>query len=262
MDLDLVVEVFREGRTHEQEGRLKEAKNCYLDAATYAVELAKDAIGDDQERLKNIAKMLIDHAKKIHAQLKGISPPKTDFPEDESEVDLPMPPGYSEPAQETEIEPTPIIQETKKEKFTINQILILTSSGSPIMTFDYTADYLTDPESAFSSMNEILLSGAITAIFSIMEEALQNKVRKIELEGEFLYVKDYEGLIFAALGEGDAEALDDPIITLIENLKADFQDRLDLAKRTGQLVTVDERIIDLMNDFRVKVQKTAHNLQS
>ncbi len=260
MDVDLVVEVLREGRKYEQVGELRKAKNCYLDAATYAVELAKDAIGEDQERLRNIAQMLIDHAKKMKARIKGEIPPTTDYPEDDSQVDLPLPPG-SAPQSQT------VITTTKDnaqqiEPFSINQILILTSSGSPVMTFDYTADYMNDPEGAFSSMNEVLLSGAITAIFSIMEEALHNKVRKIELEGEFLYVKDHDGLIFAALGEGDADALDDPILKLLNELRQKYSDRLDLALRTGQLVTIDSGIIDLMGIFKKNVMEITRNLQS
>ncbi|RMG25091.1 MAG: hypothetical protein D6732_22870 [Methanobacteriota archaeon] len=259
MDVDLVVEVFREGRKYEQMGELKKAKNCYLDAATYAVELAKSAFGEDKERLRNIAQMLIDHARKMKAKIKGDIPPKVDYPEDENEVDLPLPPGS---VQDTPSIVVPQEQHTLQDPFTINQVLILTSSGSPVMTFDYTADYLTDPESAFSTLNEVLLSGAITAIFSIMEEALHNKVRKIELEGEFLYVKDHDGLIFAALGEGDADALDEPILELLSNLRKDYTDRLDLALRTGQLVHIDSGIIELMTEFKENVLKIAHNLHS
>ena len=69
-------------------------------------------------------------------------------------------------------------------------------------------------------------------------------------------------MIFAALGEGDADALDDPILKLLNELRQKYSDRLDLALRTGQLVTIDSGIIDLMGIFKKNVMEITRNLQS
>ncbi len=269
MDLDLVVQVFREGRKCEQNGNFKKAKECYLDAATYAVELAKESISmEDTERLKNIAKMLIDHARKMKSKISGEpikTPVLSSMPQDVNEVDLPLPPNQSNVQTATIQEPKEIVSKENENISPhipkLNYILILSASGSPILTFDYTVDYSKTPELAFSKMNEVLLSGAITAIFSIMEEALNNKVRKIELENEFLYVKDYNGLIFTALGDGDADAIDQPIINLLKNLVFHYSDNIEKAKKTGQMIEINEHIVSMMIDFREQVINKIKKMQ-
>lgn len=186
--------------------------------------------------------MLIDHAKVIKQRLDqtktGASYGANSLAHEEepSGEDFPLPPSET---NEEETDHVTLVE--NNDKGYLKQILLLTNGGSPIFSFDYTSD-----DSSQQGFNEILFSGAITAVLSIMKETLHNSVRGIELDGEKLYVKEGEELIFVGISQKSIQNFDERVSAFLQEFQNIHHDGLEQAKKTGQLIEPDEKTIKIL----------------
>ncbi|MDH5401485.1 MAG: hypothetical protein OEZ01_08665 [Candidatus Heimdallarchaeota archaeon] len=160
--------LVEEAKSLELNNELINAKHKYLDAATVFLNHSSTKQGQDKIVFQNLAKMLVDQAKELQIEINLAKSP------------LPMPPGKNAPVK-------PIVESIPP----VYQIIIIHPGGVPI----YTHTFGTVSQDVKDKLNEILFSGAITAINQLMTEIIQVPIQKISFERGVLLFREFKGVI-------------------------------------------------------------------
>ncbi|MHA2502393.1 MAG: hypothetical protein ACXAE3_05980 [Candidatus Kariarchaeaceae archaeon] len=236
--------LVKEAKDAELARDYKSAKNKYLDAASYTLELSKSLQGVESVTFRNIARMLVDTARDIQILQSMEREP------------LPRVPGMSGPSptdNEPLLERKQLLKledrEVKKEGDPeLLQLLMIKTSGIPI--FSWVSDKLS--ENTASKINDILFSGAITAVNNLISEVLSTPIQSINFEEGNILLKFVEDLIFVLYCEGDHNLLEDNLQGFSKIIINDILPKWEKDLRKGLNLSDNTEIInELLTYFKV-----------
>jgi len=213
----------------EDRNDFKQAKSLFLDAATLVIKIAKNAEGVEEITFRNIARMLIDYAKEMQQLLEIEKNP------------LPTIPGISKKTKE-------IKPKIKPPDATLLQLLIVKESGLPI--YNWTS--VTLSERTQDKINDILFSGAITAVNSLISEVLSKPIQSIQFEDGNILLRFVNDIIFITFSEGDPASLENNIQKFSHEFIGNIYPKYEADVEQGlSLSNVEEIEILLKNTFTI-----------
>lgn len=229
---------------------LKNAKHKYLDAADAALGYAKNKNIKSMDKLsyQQLAKVLISYARDLQEEL--------------NLLDLPLPPGkktivkpvIKKPDEEdikVEEEMKELAEEIKPEIIEITeipskpyQLFVIQLGGVPIVSHEF--KFIEDVSKG--KLNEILFSGALTAINQLMMEVINKPIQHITLDGSILLIRQINDVSYVLFADKISEKLEDQLKQFSERIEEIFGELL----HQGMIpedYTHDERIQALINEI-------------
>ncbi|OLS23864.1 MAG: hypothetical protein HeimC2_24730 [Candidatus Heimdallarchaeota archaeon LC_2] len=231
MKSDEIVQIVKTAKEFESDFKLRKAKHKFLDAASLALKLSKTTQKSDRLSYELIAKELVNYAKDI--QLEIIL---------ESEG-LPSPPGIETPEAKKDIikiKPREELADKIKpaENVVIYKLMTVKAGGTPLLSYEF-AEL---PDSTQLKLNEILFTGAITAVSQLMEEILEKAIQTIRFEGGVLMIHSDNNLQFILFAQEENELLFDLLKAFASKFIVEFRQIINESARTGMTIAVDEKI--------------------
>jgi hypothetical protein len=235
-----LVEIVKSAKELEAQNKLREAKHAFLDAASFALELSKSSKKTDKLSFELIARELINYAKELQLEILLDS------------QGLPSPPG-TQVGAEQKIDTRKIEIPRKVTESKIFQLMVVKAGGTPLVSYEF--EEL--PENTQLKLNEILFTGAITAVSQLMEEVLEKAIQTIRFEGGVLMIHNDNNLQFILFAKEEDETLFAYLKKFAIDFCALFRDEINNAARTGQTIQVGERFEKLI----FGIFKIEHNLE-
>jgi hypothetical protein len=217
--------IFRKAKQLEENGFLREARENFLDAATIAVNEAKQVEEeDDKNSLLNIANTLVEHAKEIQIKL--------DF---QKKV---LSDSFKSVKQLTE-------EEAEIEILPIHQLLIIRDIGTPVYTFNF--DAMSNNETSVQ-IDEMLFAGALTAIKQLMGEVIRQSIKKITLQEGMLVIHFTEDLAFVIYISNHNPKVEKLLEEFANKFYDQFEEDIKYVIRTGAILDNNKQIEELVHE--------------
>ena len=196
---------------------------------------------------EQLAKVLISYAR--------------DLQEEMNLMDLPLPPGdktiikpNAKPDEDdinVEKEMKELTEEIKPEIIEITeipskpyQLFVIQLGGVPIVSHEF--KFIEDVSKG--KLNEILFSGALTAINQLMLEVINKPIQHITLDGSILLIRQIHDVSYVLFADKISEKLEDQLTQFASRIEEQFGDQL----HRGMIpedYTNDERIQALINEI-------------
>jgi hypothetical protein len=228
---DELVELVKSAKELEKDQKLKEAKHKFLDAASYALNLSKSSQKRDKISYELIARELINYAKDLQLEILLDS------------QGFPSPPGTetSDISTDRSIKPDDEII-SKPELVKIFQLMVVKTGGIPLLSYEF--EEL--PNSTQLKLNEILFTGAITAVNQLMEEVLEKAVQSIRFEGGVLMIHSHEKLQFILFAKEEDKTLFSYLKLFSNNFCTIFKSEINESSRTGMALNMSEKLVNMI----------------
>lgn len=221
---DELVQLVKSAKELEAESKLKEAKHVFLDAASFALNLSKSSEKSEKISFELVARELLNYAKELQLEILLDS------------QELPHPPGMDGgKEQQAKIKKIEIPRKIVESK--ILQLMIVKEGGTPLI--NYAFEEL--PENTQLKLNEILFTGAITAVSQLMKEVLEKPIQTIRFEGGVLMIHTYKKLQFILFAQEEDEKLFMYLKKFATDFCAVFRSEINNAARTGMTMEVGEK---------------------
>lgn len=226
-----IIQVVKTAKEFESDLRLREAKHKFLDAASIALKLSKTGKVSERLSYELIARELVNYAKDI--QLEIIL---------ESEG-FPTPPGVQSVQAKKEIKKIKpkeeLVDKIKSaESVKIYQLMTVKAGGTPLLNYEF--EEL--PNSTKLKLNEILFTGAITAVSQLMQEVLEKAIQTIRFEGGVLMIHSDKNLQFILFAQEENDLLFELLKSFATEFITKFKDAINHAARTGMTMATDEDV--------------------
>jgi hypothetical protein len=242
--------LVNEANGYIKNNKLKQAKHKYLDACETALRYAKDVKTKRLDKLsyEQLAKILISYARDLQSEL--------------DLLDLPTPPGMKEkpkPAiKKPDEEETKVEEEIKDLEEEIRpeivkivevpskpyQLFIIQLGGVPIVSHEF--KFIEDVSKG--KLNEILFSGALTAINQLMLEVINKPIQHITLDGSILLIRQIKDVSYVLFADKISEKLEDQLRNFAERIEVQFGETFHKGL-IPEDYTHDERIQALINEI-------------
>ncbi|MHA2030463.1 MAG: hypothetical protein ACW99A_17600 [Candidatus Kariarchaeaceae archaeon] len=227
---DELVELVKAAKEFETQNKLKEAKHGFLDAASFALNLSKTSERKDKISYELIARELLNYAKDLQLEILLDS---QGFPSPPGSV----PSGISQKSDGSATESVEEIK-SKTELTKIFQLMIVKTGGIPLCSYEF--EEL--PNSTQLKLNEILFTGAITAVNQLMEEILEKAVQTIRFEGGVLMIHTHKKLQFILFAKEEDEKLFSYLKLFSNNFVTIFKADINESARTGSALIMGEKL--------------------
>ncbi|MCE7734144.1 MAG: hypothetical protein GPJ54_04640 [Candidatus Heimdallarchaeota archaeon] len=234
---DELLALVKSAKEFEAQKKLKEAKHGFLDAATLALQVSKSSSKSEKISYEIIARELIKYAKELQLEILL-----------ESQA-LPMPPGTIA-GEKQKVKPKKIEIPRKISEIKIFQLMVVKAGGTPLISYEF--EEL--PENTQLKLNEILFTGAITAVSNLMQEVMEKAIQTIRFEGGVLMIHNEKKLQFILFAKEEEEVLFKYLKKFANDFCAIFRDEINNAARTGMTIPVDEKFEKLATGiFKIKM---------
>ena len=207
---------------------LKKAKHKYLDAADAALGYSKDKSTKSMEKLsyQQLAKVLISYARDLQTEVnmlemplpggqKAITKPEVKKVDEE---DIKVEEEMKELADE--IEPGLVkITEIPSKPY---QLFVIQLGGVPIVSHEF--KFIEDVSKG--KLNEILFSGALTAINQLMLEVINKPIQHITLDGSILLIRQIHDVSYVLFADKISEKLEEQLTQFASRIEEQFGEQL------------------------------------
>ncbi|MFV2014286.1 MAG: hypothetical protein ACC656_02570 [Candidatus Heimdallarchaeota archaeon] len=234
---DKLLELVKSAKDFESQNKLKDAKHAFLDAASVALKLSKSSVKSDKISYEIIARELLNYAKELQLEILLDT------------QGLPSPPGMQiTDKQKIKRKKVEIPRKIKTDcKFF--QLMIIKAGGTPLVSYEF--EEL--PETTQLKLNEILFTGAITAVSQLMQEVLDKAIQTIRFEGGVLMIHSDKKLQYILFAQEEDEILYMYLKKFSNDFYKLFQDEITNAVRTGMTIQVGEKFEKLVTGiFKIK----------
>ncbi len=279
-------DIINQVKIHYKNGDLKKAKNAYLDAAEMSLDHSKkeDLNKKDKLSFENLAREFVRRAKIVHEEIKANKLPlppgkrfqlkrkqisdnkdKTTEKEgtrdkivkdeekipDKEELELSI--KNTEKELKETFEKDEKITKLSEQKFTEDipidgkpyQVLVINYGGIPILSHEFEA--INDVTKL--KLNEILFSGAITAINQLMEEIIQKPIKNISLEDSVLLLESKENLWFVLFTDKETKYMENSLEKFADKMFDYINDISNNNPATiSRDISEDERALAIINE--------------
>ena len=236
---DELLALVRSAKEFESQKNLKDAKHKFLDAATLALQVSKSSSKSDKISYEIIARELLKYAKELQLEILL-----------ESQA-LPLPPG-TVPGENQNVKPTKVEIPRKISEIKILQLMVVKEGGTPLISYEF--EEL--PENTQLKLNEILFTGAITAVSNLMQEVMEKAIQTIRFEGGVLMIHNEKRLQFILFAKEEDEVLFKYLKKFANDFCAIFRNEINDAARTGMTIPVDEKFEKLATGiFKIQLSK-------
>lgn len=227
--------IVNEAKEFIKERDLKAAKHKYLDAAEYSLRHIKneDLSSIDKMSYENLARFLIGKARSIQEEIdaeKLPKPPSGAITKEPKKVD----------GKPKSIDDGLIIVPSKKSH--PYQLFIIKQGGIPI--FNYEFKRLSEKQKG--SLNDILFSGAITAINSLMMEVIEEPISLINLKDSVLLIKDMAQNSVVLFAKETTEDLENKLTDFCSGVLEAFGDDITSSFAIGQDLSDNPQLLELV----------------
>ena len=245
-----LVQIVKTAKEFESDLELREAKHKFLDAASMALELSKSN-GSDKLSYELIARELVNYAKDIQLEIilesEGFpSPPGIESIESKRDINAIKPKDEfvdkSKPAAEVKI----------------YQLMSVKAGGTPLLSYEFSEL----PDSTQLKLNEILFTGAITAVSQLMEEVLEKAIQTIRFEGGVLMIHSHNNLQFILFAQEENKLLFELLKRFAGEFVDEYRKTINEAARTGMTIGVDETMTKFICNIFNCNQPEDHDLKS
>lgn len=188
-----------QAKEFRESGDLKQSKNKYLDAAQIALNYAK-SVEDAVKKLsyENIARALIDEAKAMQEEIF-----LTQLPTARK--------GQIKKSSVNKAQDTLMV----RKRPDVYSLWVIKAGGVPVISHDFME---MDGETE-GKINEILFSGAITAINQLMFEALEKPIQTINFDTGVLIIQTYDDVNYVLFAESNSPGLNKALKQFYEKLE-------------------------------------------
>lgn len=227
---DELQEIVKVAKDLENQGKLKESKHRYLDAADLALKLSKNEKTTKKLSFEYLAKELVKYAKEIQMEILLVN------------NQLPLPPGATVQNTLTK-QARKLIP--KKEEVQLFQLLIIREGGIPVYSYSFSEI----SNSTRLKLNEILFSGAITAINQIMMEVLEKSIQTIKFEDGVLMIQPANKLYIIIYASYEDEDISAKMKSYCDSIVDKFGDTIDSCVMSGKTLNEDPELTSHMKNY-------------
>ncbi|MHA2252424.1 MAG: hypothetical protein ACXAD7_18805 [Candidatus Kariarchaeaceae archaeon] len=243
-----IQELVRNAKELEKNGELKECKHAYLDAASLSLKMSKTSNFVDKLSYENITKVLIQQAKDIQIEINLLKdgplpapPSSTPRPQQQAMKKTKKPYDPNEGLQFVQPDGQPV-QPPAADKPEIHQLIAIAEGGLPILNYNFRD---VSPNTTVK-LNEILFSGAITAVNQLMQEVLERPIQTITFEDGILLIKAKEELYYVLFADEDSEVLSNTLDEFSTEFYREMNPLIMECMRTGMSLADDKEVIELI----------------
>ncbi len=228
--IDEMYRIFKNAKQKEFFGELQAAIQLYLDAASYALNIYKQ----DQtanKKFESLAIKIVSHVKQVKSEIKSQNNSVLQF----LDSDFPPPPQSDQ------------LSSTEDDKITeissIDQLLLISKFGSPILSYNFKAVDSMNPLYG----NEVLFSGAMSAIYSIIQETIKSDIQKISLDGKNILIQKSDDLFFILISDAEEDTFKEKITTFADSFLNKFDKKISSALKNGEMISDDKECIEFIH---------------
>ncbi|MCY3412154.1 MAG: hypothetical protein INQ03_11025 [Candidatus Heimdallarchaeota archaeon] len=229
MSTEEINKLVTAAREHWDNNELIKAKNLYLDAAQIALSIAKAATSKvDKLSFENLASVLVDEAKACHEAIKIAALPAVP-------TEKPFETKSNVPSKNQGL----II----RKRPDIYSLFVIKEGGVPLIAHNFE-----DMDGATEhKINEVLFSGAITAINSLMLEAIERPIQAINFDKGVLIIHTHERVNYVLFAEQTSPGLQKALSKFCDELEratkiplSSFKMMRDISKDESTKKLIDE----------------------
>jgi hypothetical protein len=231
-EFQAIEQLVEQAKELENNQKLKEAKIIYLDAAQGALNLSKIKKGLDKLSYEQIARSLIQYVKELNLIIQMEEHPLPSAPSKGRKF-------TTKSGQEMQVQ----AQEMVEVRDVLLEIMILAEGGIP--TFDYYNESVSIDLKR--RVNEILFSGAITAITQLMSEIIERPIQQMSFEGATIYMKTKKTYTFVFLAYSDDLNLENILDLLSTEFFSTLNEDLEREIKQGRSLNDNKEINKLVN---------------
>ncbi|MCH8908589.1 MAG: hypothetical protein IH840_16000, partial [Candidatus Heimdallarchaeota archaeon] len=216
-------DLVRDANQFYLENRLKEAKHKFLDAASVALAVSKQEKHLQKLAFENIARQLVTEARDIQQEILL------------NQLPLPRAPGAG--AQDA----GPGLTQKPIYRANLRNFLMVTTGGIPLFSYEFIDIKL----ETRTKLNDMLFSGAITAVNQMMMELLHSPITSISFEDGILFIHlvKSEDCFLLFYSDRDSKDLRDRISTFSQDYISNFSEKISTAISTALSLDTDAEII-------------------
>ena len=249
-----IQKIVRDAKNMEKEGRLMECKDAYLDAATLSLKMAKSSSYVEKVSYENVTRVLIQYAKDIQEEInlnKDVplpapptrAPSKAKMKREKKPFDPNEGLIFVKSSDSPEVEPLAFDKRETTAK--IRQLIAIKEGGLPLMSYNFDD---VSPNTTLK-LNEILFSGAITAINQLLYEVLERPIQTITFEDGILFIRALEDIYYVLFADEDSDELSQNLENFCNEFYYSMGDIIMESIKTGRVLTENEDVIKLVNKF-------------
>jgi hypothetical protein len=242
-----IQEIVRKAKELESEGKLAECKHAYLDAASLSLEMAKTSNFVDKLSYENITKVLVQYARDIQDEINlmkdGPLPQTPDTVPSKKKSTTVRKPFDPNAGLQYVSAPTEVVIEAVQTK--IHQIIAIKEGGLPILSYSFEKI----SEETTDNLNEILFSGAITAVNQLMQEVLDRPIQTITFEDGILLIRANKDIYYVLFADEDTEELSDKLDQFCKEFSEKMASQIEESVHTGMVLSSDQQVISLITQY-------------
>ena len=236
---DKLQELVKIAKECSETGELAKSKHAYLDAASISLELSKERNKIEKLSFENIAKELINQARSIQEEInytKG--------------GPLPIAASHDPFSKTATVKPVQAQAETKSKetlrtKPRMKQLIIIVEGGLPMLSEQFNAI----ESQTKDQINEILFSGAITAVNQLMMEVLDKPIRTITFDDGVLVIHKHSRLYFALFVDHYESFLAKELETFCVKFLDKFDTELKNNLATGRVLNDNKIVMNYVRTY-------------